>query len=177
MSLNLIYILLSVLWSCTHKHTFNTLRPGQNSLHFADDIFKRIFMHENVWTLRKISLNCVPKVPINNILALVQIMAWRRPGNKPLSEPIMVRSLMNLCITRPQWVNDAILTLFKVLPPFMYAIVIKYISHLHGLSYLNNTSYLRQCHDTYHDNRLVTIPCLVYYADTVYFKKVEPVYW
>ena len=26
--------------------------------------------------------------PINNILALVQVMAWRRPGDKPLSEPI-----------------------------------------------------------------------------------------
>ena len=30
----------------------------------------------------------VSKVPINNIPALVQIMAWRRPGDKPLSEPI-----------------------------------------------------------------------------------------
>ena len=29
----------------------------------------------------------VPKGPINNIPALVQIMAWRRPGDKPLSEP------------------------------------------------------------------------------------------
>ena len=26
--------------------------------------------------------------PINNIPAMVQIMAWRRPGDKPLSEPM-----------------------------------------------------------------------------------------
>ena len=30
-----------------------------------------------------------PKGPINNIPALVQIMASRWPGNKPLSEPMM----------------------------------------------------------------------------------------
>ena len=45
---------------------------------------------ENVWILIKISLKFIPKGPINNILALVQIMVWRRPGDKPLSEPIMV---------------------------------------------------------------------------------------
>ena len=43
---------------------------------------------------------------INNIPALAQIMAWRRPGDKPLSEPMMVRLLTHLCVTRPQWVNN-----------------------------------------------------------------------
>ena len=52
-----------------------------------------------------ISLKFVPKGPINNIPALVQIMAWRRPGDKPLSEPVMVRLLTYICATRPQWVN------------------------------------------------------------------------
>ena len=32
----------------------------------------------------------VPKGPINNIPALIQIMAWRRPGDKPLFEPMMI---------------------------------------------------------------------------------------
>ena len=36
-------------------------------------------------------MNFVPKGPIDNIPALVQIMAWRRPGDKPLSEPMMVK--------------------------------------------------------------------------------------
>ena len=47
----------------------------------------------------------VPKGLINNIPALVQIMAWRRPGDKPLSEPMEVSLLTHICITRPQWVN------------------------------------------------------------------------
>ena len=47
----------------------------------------------------------VPKSPINNIPALDQMMAWRRPGDKPLSEPIMVSLLTHICITWPQWAN------------------------------------------------------------------------
>ena len=37
------------------------------------------------------SLEFVPRGPINNIPTLVQVMAWRRPGDKPLSEPVMVQ--------------------------------------------------------------------------------------
>ena len=37
----------------------NTLRPGQNGRHFADDIFKCIFLNENVWIPTKISLKFV----------------------------------------------------------------------------------------------------------------------
>ena len=83
----------------------NTLRPRRNEQHFADDIFKRIYFNENVWISIKISLKFVSKGPINNIPALVQIMAWRRPGNKPLSEPVMVSLLTHISVTRPQWVN------------------------------------------------------------------------
>ena len=85
--------------------SLNTLRPKQNGRHSADDIFKCIFLNENEWIWLKISLKFVPKGPINNIPALVQIMAWRRPGDKPLSEPMMVSLPMHICITRPQWVN------------------------------------------------------------------------
>ena len=51
---------------------------------------KCIFLNENIIISINISLKFVPKSPINNILALVQIMAWRRPGAKPLSESMMV---------------------------------------------------------------------------------------
>ena len=70
--------------------SFNTLRPRQNGRHFPDEIFKCMFLFENVWIWIKISLKFVPKVRINNIPALVQIMAWRRTGDKPLSEPMVV---------------------------------------------------------------------------------------
>ena len=84
----------------------NTLRPRQNRRHFADDIFKWIFLNENIWIPIKISLKFVPQGPINNIPALVQIMAWRRPGDKPLSGPMVVRLPTHRCVTRPQWVNN-----------------------------------------------------------------------
>ena len=86
--------------------TINALRPRQNGRHFADDTFKGIFMNENVRISINISLKFVPKGLINNILALVQIMAWRRPGDKPLSEPLMVGLQTHICVTRPQWVNS-----------------------------------------------------------------------
>ena len=85
----------------------NTLGSRQNGRHFADDVFKCIFLNENVWISLRISLNFVRKVPINNIPTLVQIMAWRRSGAKPLSEPMMVRLLTQMCVTRPQWVNSS----------------------------------------------------------------------
>ena len=50
-------------------------------------------------------LNFVPEVQINNIPTLVQIMVWCLPGHKPLSEPITVRWLRHIRITRPQWVK------------------------------------------------------------------------
>ena len=65
----------------------------------------RIFVNENIWIPIKISLKFVPKGSINNIPALVQIMAWRCPGDMPLSEPMMVNLPTQICITRPQWVN------------------------------------------------------------------------
>ena len=71
----------------------------------ADNIFKYIYLNENVWIPIKISLKFVPKGGINNIPALVPIMAWRRPDDKPLSEPMMVSLLTHICVTRPQWVN------------------------------------------------------------------------
>ena len=43
---------------------------------------------------------------INNIPALVQIMAWCRSGNKPLSEPMMVRLPTHIYATMPYWVNS-----------------------------------------------------------------------
>ena len=47
-------------------------------------------------------MKVVPKVRITNIPALVQIMAWRRPGDKPLSEPVMVSLPTHICVTWPQ---------------------------------------------------------------------------
>ena len=42
---------------------------------------------------------------INNIPAFVQIKARHQPGDKPLSEPMMIILLTHICITQPQWVQ------------------------------------------------------------------------
>ena len=59
-----------------------------------------------------------PRCPINSIPALVQIMAWCRLGDKPLSEPMMVRLPTHICVTRPQRVS------------FVYTCVFAYIFYI-----------------------------------------------
>ena len=54
------------------------------------------------WISTKISLRFVPINPINNIPALVQIIAWLRSGDKPISKPMVVSLLTHLCVTWPQ---------------------------------------------------------------------------
>ena len=71
--------------------TINSLRLWQNRHRFADDIFKWNFLSENDWILTYISLKFVPKGPISNIPALVQVMAWGPTDDKPISEPMMTQ--------------------------------------------------------------------------------------
>ena len=78
----------------------NTSRPRQNGRHFPEAIFKWIFLNENVWISIKISLKFAPRGPINNIPALVQIMAWRQTGESHYL------NLTHICVTQPQWVKD-----------------------------------------------------------------------
>ena len=93
-------------WFCTRTIQATLTRWGRGkSRHFADDIFKCIFLNENIWIPIKISLGLVPQGPINNSPAMVQIMAWQRPGDKPLSEPMMVSLPTHIGVARPQWVK------------------------------------------------------------------------
>ena len=84
-----------LIWKC-HEETDNSLLgnwspPGQNGHHFTDDIFRCIFMNEKFGILIQIALKFVPKGPFDNKAALVQVMAWCRIGNEPLSEPMLTR--------------------------------------------------------------------------------------
>ena len=54
----------------------------QNGRHFADE-------YTFIYFLIKISLKFVPNDPTDNKPVLVQVMAWRRTGDKPLSEPML----------------------------------------------------------------------------------------
>ena len=96
------------MWSIvTSSAELKTLRPRQDGGYFAVDVLKCIFLNENVWISLKIPLKFVPSGPFNNIRALVQMMAWRRPGDKPLSEPMLVFVPTHICVTRPQWVKQS----------------------------------------------------------------------
>ena len=57
----------------------------------ADDIFKHIFFIENIRIWIQISLKFVPLGLIDNTSTLVQVMAWRQAGNKPLPEAMLTQ--------------------------------------------------------------------------------------
>ena len=84
-------------WKYRNKSLYKyAFQNGQNlpldkmTAILGDDIFKCIFLNEKVRILIKISPTFVPKCPIDDNQALVEIMAWRRKGDKPLSEPMMI---------------------------------------------------------------------------------------
>ena len=57
----------------------------------ADDICKCIFINEKFCILIRISLKFLPRGPIDNRPALVQVMAWRRTGDKLLPETTLTQ--------------------------------------------------------------------------------------
>ena len=85
-------------YGCKHTHAYatltdiypyrnrwcvlNPLRPRQNYNHFVDIL--KCFLNENARLSTKISLDIVPQNPFHNVSVLVQIMAWRRTGDKPI---------------------------------------------------------------------------------------------
>ena len=57
----------------------------------ADDNFKYISLSEYDRIPICISLKIIPKSPIDNKPSLVQVMAWRRKGDKPLPELMLTQ--------------------------------------------------------------------------------------
>ena len=127
---------------CGKSTWFNTLRQRQNGCHISDGIFKRISLNENVWNSIEISLKFVSKGPINNIPALVQIMAWRRPRDKPLSGTMMVSLLMHISSlsfnelrgfhVNSLWPGDAIYSVFKMRVLFCWTFNSAYLANVGG---------------------------------------------
>ena len=112
---------LKCLW-CQHWHCDLTCMGIFGLTHWDRDkidailqtTFSNGFSWMKMYEFRLTFHRSGPRGPINNIPTLVQIMAWRRPGDKPLSEPMMVRSPTHICVTRPQWVKlDGVLLIFR----------------------------------------------------------------
>ena len=100
-----------------------------------DPILQTIF--SNAFSVGKcanfaLTLNFVPEIWPNNIPAFFfQIMAWRQPGDKPLSEPMMVSLLIHICVNRPQWVK-AVLPRSELHPYFLNRVsVTKGVKSIH----------------------------------------------
>ena len=72
----------------------------------VNDIFKYIFLNETDRIPIQVSLIYVFRSPVDNKPALVQIMAWCRRGDKPISEPILTQFIDAYIFgTRGRWVN------------------------------------------------------------------------
>ena len=144
---------------------FHGVQPGnitlthwgrdKNGRHFPGDIFKCIFLNENIWISIKISLKFVYQGPIKNISALVQIMAWRRPGGKPISEPMMVNLPTHICVTRPQWVKYTSKKLSKCVGILCKARTKTWLNHLQSTCTIN-------------------LPILIWYVVIIYRARVIP---
>ena len=102
-------------WPCFIAIFWGALK-GWPLTHWGRDkmaaIYQTTFLNAYYWTKLWISIKISPKFvhkgPINNIPALVQIMAWGRPGDKPLSEPEMASLPTHIlvCVNWPQWVKQ-----------------------------------------------------------------------
>ena len=73
------------------KFTYLLLPLAEMAAILVDDNFKCIFLNENDVILIQISLKFVPRSPVDNKPALVQVMAWRQTGDKPLPELMMTK--------------------------------------------------------------------------------------
>ena len=84
------------LFKCiSHEH----IEAETKMLPFHRRHFQMHFVEWKCMNSLKVLLNFVHKVRINNISALIQIMVWRRRGDKPLSELMMVSLLTHICLS------------------------------------------------------------------------------
>ena len=82
------------------------LRPRQDGCYFADDILQCMSPIKKFEFCLKFHWTLFQRLPSDNNSALVQIMAWRRAGDKPLSGPMMtwivgLNMLMRMWCTIP----------------------------------------------------------------------------
>ena len=85
--------------------------PRQNGRLFQTTSWNT-FSWMRMFEFRYSSLKFGPKGQIKNIPALVPIMAWRLPGDKSLSEPLMFSLLTQICVTGPHIVNTKYITYY-----------------------------------------------------------------
>ena len=68
-------------------------------------------------------------------------MAWRRPGDKPLSEKMMVSLLTHICFNRPQWVKSLATYFLQELPDNKLQMMVVFTYSFHVLRPVQNGQY------------------------------------
>ena len=94
-------------------------------------------------------------------------MAWRQPGNKPLSEPMMIILLKHICITQPQWVNTTI-TCENILS------ILSFMNKNVNMCTLNLSSQCRKAKLAYISSAETRILCSNYKFDTMVADALVP---
>ena len=109
----------------------------------------------------------VPKGPINNVPALVQIMAWRRPGDKTLCEQILVSLQTHIWVTQSQWVQSVLENLTVCSKTWSLSLPLK-TKFAHGLALKVSTSWLKN-YTSFQQFlfRLRVIPNHLYWSDDI----------
>ena len=79
----------------SENNKFETLSPEQKGFHFTDDVC--IFCSVKCCILIRMSLKFVPNCPFSNNPALVQLITWRRSGDKPLFESMVALFIDSYC--------------------------------------------------------------------------------
>ena len=102
---HLIFIMGSQYW----ENNIFILTLSPDSTHKIKDLYE---FHQVSMIFHGTSIVQLSLLVLYNYTSIIeaestqtQIMAWRQPGDKPLSEPLMVNLLTHICVTRPQWVN------------------------------------------------------------------------
>ena len=130
-------------WHIEAETILTPFRRRQFQMYFLERIYKfRIRLHWNLF----------PRVTLTifQYWLMVQIMAWRRSGDKPLSEPMMVILPTHICVTRPQWVRSQFTPTQDLSLSVWSCVCLSYTSILHGFfPYLCTwtTAYKDECND------------------------------
>ena len=128
---------LCLIWYQSCLPIYSQAAREQNGHHLAGDIFKHIFLNEMLCIFIQSSLKYVFWGPMINMPKLVQMMAWRRKGDKPLSEPMLVKftdAFMRRSALMGKWAHcthhrcypRTPMTVLKLLLKCSYCTVFKY---------------------------------------------------
>ena len=82
---------------CWQEGKIHILRSRQNCRHFTDGIFKCIFLNKMYEYRLRFHCSLSPKFELRIFQRWFR-MAWRQPGDKPLSEPMVVGLLTHICV-------------------------------------------------------------------------------